>query len=78
MLKLFRVESKRIELNVGIYYTNKFQNKQALVSIKHCQKWQIMVITEGFIAEFRILSDTMPNSSEYNHKGLKLLEVGEG
>ena len=43
---------KRIESNVGIYHTKKFQNKQALVSTKHCQVWQTMVITDHFFAEF--------------------------
>ena len=46
-----RTELKRIVSNVGVYYTTKFQNKQALVTTKHCTVWQIKMITEHVIAE---------------------------
>ena len=45
-MKLFRSE-----LNVGIFHPNMFQNKQALVSTKHCRVWQKMIIIRHFIAE---------------------------
>ena len=45
---------KSLKHNVGIYQTKNFQNKKALISTKHCQVWQIMVIREHFIAKFRV------------------------
>ena len=42
---------KRKESNVRVYHTKKFQNKQALVSTKHCKIWQITMVTEYGIAE---------------------------
>ena len=42
---------KRIESNFRVFHTKKFQNKQALVSTKHCKAWQITMVTEYGIAE---------------------------
>ena len=39
---------------MGIYHTKKYHNKQALICTKHCQVWQIKVIAENVVAEFRI------------------------
>ena len=50
-LKLFLDES-----NVWIHHTKKYQNRQPLISTKHCQLWQIMGITMDVSAKFGCFS----------------------